>query len=50
MVKNHFGRGCEKAHPPGTQASENLPGPKGLMWKYFKTWGTNCELNPEPLF
>ena len=22
----------------------------GLMWKYFKTWGTNCELNPEPFF
>ena len=30
MVKNHFGRGCEKAHTPGTQASKNLPGPIGL--------------------
>ena len=22
----------------------------GLMCKKFKTWGTNCELDPEPLF
>ena len=22
----------------------------GLMCKMFKTWGTNCELDPEPLF
>ena len=35
VVNKHFGRGCEKAHTPGTQASKNLPGPIGLMTMPF---------------
>ena len=36
VVKYHFGRGCEKAHTPGTQASKNLPGPIGLSLNKVK--------------